>query len=761
MIPILPFGGGGGAFAIARSLRTRGGANAGLYRNVAASTNRRTMTLARWFKLGALGANFVLWQGYANASNYSTILVAAGGSLRFHQASGGVDVALAVAAAALRDPGAWYHVVVQIDTTDAAAANRMRVWVNGVALPVSGGAPGLPAHNLDTHFNVSGHRIGFGYDATVYGAQTDGLHAALHFVDGQLIAPGAFGAINPATGAWVPARYDGGHGGANGAFHDFRDASSASALGFDYSGNGNHLTPSGVSVGAGVDFDQSTDTPTDNCATLNPLASSNGAAIFAANLCVTNGAAGAWRMASGSFAVASGKFYVEFGNPAVATATYATFGFVPVSAATGAYPASPLALYSTQSGDPSGVNYSLAIDFDAGKWWVRRNGGAWIGGGDPAAGTAPYGVFAAGTEGVPYAGCYDASVIAANFGQQPFAYAPPVGFQALRTRALPPPPIKRGDDAFRVLARAGAGAVATVTGTRFAPDLVWIKRRNAAADHRLYDRVRGGGRQLYPNAASAENVSNAGLTAFAADGYAFGAPGGDPAENAAGGAYVDWMWRKGPGAGLDIVAYTGTGSARNVPHALGAAPHFMLVKHRAAPGGHVSWAVYHRDAHASPASGCLFLDRSAGFAADGSVWSGTPPTSAEFAVGANLSAAAGAYVAYLWTAIPGFSRFGAYAGNGVAEGPFVWCGFRPRFVLIKRADGAGDWRIRDTGREPFNASSLDLVANANAAEMSSNDLDQLSNGFKLRNLGGDWNASGGTYIFAAFAETPFKYANAR
>jgi len=393
----------------------------------------------------------------------------------------------------------------------------------------------------------------------------------------------------------------------------------------------------------------------------------------------------------------------------------------------------------------------VAVDQDAGTIAFHKN-------------NEPQGVIPHGLAGPLFPFCIATGTgnkfIDLNFGQRPFAYTPPSGFAALCVKNLPLPSIKRGDDACDIVARTGTGAPANVTHLRFAPDLIWIKRRNAASDHRIYDTARGAGQQLYSNLMNQESASSAGLTAFTGDGYSFGIPGDDAAENASAGTYIDWVWRRGAVYGFDIVVYTGTGAARTVAHGLGAVPHFMIVKPR---GGTIAngWRVYHRSLGAAA---YLQLNTTAAQAAY-SDWNNTAPTSSVFSVDggpAGTTNESGTnYVAYLWTEIPGFSRFGAYAGTGTVDGMFVWCGFRPRVLLIKSNTSTASWMIYDAARNAFNVVDSRLAPNTSNAEASSGAIDITASGFKLR--ANDANTNGGAtgYIFAAFAETPFKYANAR
>jgi hypothetical protein len=180
-------------------------------------------------------------------------------------------------------------------------------------------------------------------------------------------------------------------------------------------------------------------------------------------------------------------------------------------------------------------------------------------------------------------------------------------------------------------------------------------------------------------------------------------------------------------------------------------------------GGVNDWPVYHRNMDATPQNGLLYLNATNAYATASTVWNNTAPTASVFSLGTNgaVNNNTDTYVAYLFTEIAGFSRFGSYTGNGSADGVFVWTGFRPRLIGVKRTDTTGDWFIWDTARDSGNVAVAELLANSSAVEAGTADLDILSNGFKLRATTAGFNANTGTYIFFAFSETPFQYARAR
>jgi hypothetical protein len=319
----------------------------------------------------------------------------------------------------------------------------------------------------------------------------------------------------------------------------------------------------------------------------------------------------------------------------------------------------------------------------------------------------------------------------------------------------------------------GTGSSLSVTGYGFSPDFVWIKERSGAADHALYDAVRGVQLQLESNANAAETTETTGLTALNSDGFTVGALA---QVNTNTDTYVAWAWdANGAGssntdgtitstvsantsAGFSIVTYTGTGSAATVGHGLGVAPKMVIVKRRNTTE---SWQIYHIGL--TSATYCIQLNGAGGQISAATVWNSTAPTSSVFSVGTDTAtnASASTYVAYCWSEIEGFSKFASYTGNGNANGPFVYTGFRPKFWMVKRTDATSDWFMLDSSRNTYNVSDLPLIPNASSAEFTYITVDFLSNGFKVRNTGADINASGGTYVYMAFAENPLKNSLAR
>jgi hypothetical protein len=318
---------------------------------------------------------------------------------------------------------------------------------------------------------------------------------------------------------------------------------------------------------------------------------------------------------------------------------------------------------------------------------------------------------------------------------------------------------------------ASGGTNLNVTGFGFQPDFVWGKTRNQAYDHYLQDSVRGITNGLSSNLTAAESTTSGSPTSFIADGFNISSTAG---WTSLGNSIVTWAWKAGQGtntsntngtitstvsvnasAGFSVVTFSTPAvySSGSVGHGLGVTPSMFIVKNRNG-AANINWNVYHQSLGNTQA---IYLNLTNAASTSSTFWNNTSPTSSVFTVGANLYNSSD-MVAYCWTPIAGFSAFGSLTGNGSADGVFVYLGFKPRFILYKRTDSTSNWRVWDTARTPYNAMSSVLYPDASDAEFtaSSQDFDALSNGFKIRNSSASMNASGGTYIYAAFSSNPFK-----
>ena len=303
-----------------------------------------------------------------------------------------------------------------------------------------------------------------------------------------------------------------------------------------------------------------------------------------------------------------------------------------------------------------------------------------------------------------------------------------------------------------------------VTGYGFQPDLIWNKYRAGAGDHQLYDAVRTATKMLIPNGTNAESTNANGVTAFITDGYTVGSD-----LNVNGGNSVGWGWKaNGSGssngngsisstvsanttAGISIVSYTGTGSNATVGHGLGAVPKCMWVK---GTGNATAWNIYHASLGANKH---LNFDSSDAEQSYSNRFNDTDPTSTVFTIGtdAETNNNGNTMVAYCFAEVSGFSSFGSYKGNGGTDGAFIYCGFKPAFVIIKNTAASQNWTMNNNKSLGYNPDNNILFPNTNGAENTGDNMDLLSNGFKIRWNDGVNNTNGQNYIYMAFAEEPF------
>ena len=783
---------GQGGYQISRSLRFNSADSAYLNRTPASAGNRKTWTWSGWIKFSSISVSSNgIFEAATNSSNRSVLVITGNSQLQWFDSSGGSTVTQLVTSQVFRDFSAWYHIVLAVDTTQATSSNRVKIYVNGSQVTAFGTAT-YPSQNFDTQVNAA--------VATVLGAGTaytpsafyDGYLTEINFIDGQALTPSSFGETDTITGVWKPKKYAGTYG-TNGFYLNFSDNSgtTSTTLGKDSSGNGNNWTPNNFSVTAGAGNDSLIDTPTPyadggngrgNYCTLNPLdvtsgTFSNGNLDYALN---------AGRGARGTIFRSTGKWYFEAVITAGTNPEYAIFGIQRNSGSLGYYSGNTqipdgygyLGVSGSKYTGTTSASYGntfttndvigVAYDLDAGKVWFSKNG-TWQASGDPAAGTnAAFTSITAG-EYAPYVSNQTTSnnnhTGVVNFGQRSFSYTPPSGFVALNTQNLPEPSIKKPSSYMDVKLYTGTGATQSITGLGFSPDLVWTKGRGSATynNHLLYDSVRGTNKILQSNQTAAESTLTTGLTSFNSDGFTIGAfDDGNTNAN----TYVAWCWDESATPGFDIVTYTGDGNTgRTVAHGLGVKPSMVILKARTGATSE-NWVVWHQ----SLASESYFLRLNATdpvFTTFTNRWTAFSSTTITLGNNTETNGSTYTYVAYLWSEVAGFSKFGSYFSNGSSDGPYVHCGFRPKAVWIKKASGATNansgWYIFDSTRSTYNTTSASLRADLPDIESTFSALDFTSAGFKIRvvDIGVNGSTSGDTYIFCAWAETPAKYALAR
>ncbi len=791
------------------SLRFRASATAHLSRNSTVTGNRKTWTWSGWVKRSTLATNQGIYYAYKDNNNADGMSFQ-GDALELSAYLGGATYQIQLATTQVfRDPSAWYHLVFVVDTTQATAANRAKIYVNGIQVTAFSTAT-YPAQNTELTINsICQNTVGATNYSTI-GSPFDGYMTDINFIDGQALEPYYFG-NNDANGVWKPIKYTGTYG-TNGFYLTFGNTTSTTTLGYDSSPNGNNWTTNNISLTAGTTYDAMTDVPTNTSATvanycvLNPLVASTTATITGANLNAT-GSTTTFANARATFTLSSGKWYWEQTITGSSTLDIGIGLCTEASQKSSATNIRQTGWYNVINGAPGDVGSSangganinisttnwatndvimVAYDADTGYIWFGRNG-TWYppttGGsaGNPAAGTNQ--TISAVSNLIPASWHYNTTAgTAVNFGQRPFSYTPPTGFTAVNTFNLSTPTILQGNKYMDATLWSGDSTSPRVitNQAQFKPDLVWVKGRNGTINHILIDSVRGTGKNLISNSTSAEVTSpvNGSVGAFNANGFNVVTGTSDTVEvNYTGYNYVGWQWQAGQGstssntqgsttstvsvnttAGFSIVTYTGTGSAATVGHGLGVAPKMIIVKGRNTT---IEWLVYHASLGATQ---YITLNTTGAAASAASAWNNTSPTSSVFSVlsAGSTNFSGTNYVAYCWAEITGFSKFGSYTGNASTDGPFVYLGFRPEWIMIKGSSAGGNpWYIVDATRNTYNVAGQLLEADSSVGESTYSFIDFLSNGFKIRNTGSGINGLGTTFIYAAFAENPFKNANAR
>jgi hypothetical protein len=784
-----------------QSLRLDSGSSNHLYWTPStSSTSTRTFTVSTWVKLGNLktGSDSLIWcgQNVSGTTNCDLNFKTSSGQYYFQIGANGQSVKNTSQLS--RDVSAWYHLVAVFDTTQGTDTNRIKLYVNGEQITISGT---FPSQNTDFDIGGSNKQMIGALNLGSAGRFFDGYIGEFNFVDGQALTPTSFGETK--NGVWIAKKYTGSYG-TNGFRLQFNQTgtgtASTSTIGADTSGNTNHFTSSGI-VASDCDMP---DSPELNWCTLNSVAKSANVTLSEGNLGFSCSATN--KASSSTFGVSSGKWYWEIRSTSstggssivgIVDNTFTNENFFGSNSDGYGYSATALK-YNNGSGSSYGATWTngdiigVALDLDAGTLTFYKNNSSQGTAYSSISGT--FSPILSGQSGTTYVvnfgqdstflGAISAGGNADGNGIGDFAYAPPSGFLALCTSNLPEPTISpnadtQADDYFNTVIYSGNGGTQSITDVGFQSDWVWLKNRNGTGIHGLFDSSRGVTKYLSSNSTNAEATAS-GVTSFDSNGFSLGS-----AFNQSSLTFVAWNWLANGGttssntdgsitstvqantdAGFSIVSYTGNNNAttNTIGHGLSKAPEIVFLKRRNTGGYH--WMVgYNIDGNAHS----LYLDDAA--AQDNelnrSPQAFTATTFRPCTVAPNLhSNGIEPYIAYAFHSVDGYSKIGSYTGNGSADGTFVYTGFRPAFIMWKRTDSStgGEWVIQDTTRREFNPMNVSLYPNLSNAEATGETFrvqDTLSNGFKLRASASQCNASGGTYIYMAFAEAPFKYANAR
>jgi len=792
------------AYTIDQSLRFDDGSSQYLHWTPSSEGSQQKFTISVWVRRGNLATgssqNIFNPNPGGDGANESQFMFNGSDKLQFYD-SGGNRGSLTTTQV-FRDVGAWYHIVIAVDTTEAVASDRINMYING-ELVTAFDTEDYPALNAELGWGRNGSINKIGVKA--YGSLSqwyDGYLAELYFIDGTQYAVSDFGETDDDTNQWKPIDASGLTFGTNGFYLKFQDSA---AFGDDSSGNTNDFTVVDVRV-----QDQMKDSPTNSFCTLNPVVPAYGTLTFMqGNLeaIKTN----SWSGPLGTMGAASGKWYWEIlPQQALGASGSGWQGIVgdnasrfwdgvdtPQGTAGILYnQAGNKDIEGTQStyGDTftTGDIIGVALNMDDSEVTFYKNNVAQASG----VAIAFSGDIANATFVTSASSLYN-STSYFNFGSDSsfsgektaqgntdgngigdFYYAPPSGFKALCTSNLPTPSIKLPGKHFNTILWDGDGVSPTsMTGVGFQPDLVWSKARQDTWAHALADAVRGSENTIWANTTAADDDYYIWgyVSAFDSDGFTVTAgASGIQAWNDSTDIFVAWNWL-GDGvdggtlnedgsepsqvnvnttAGFSIATIPSYSGNITFGHGLSAAPTCVIMK---ALTGIDQWTVGH-SGMGDWGKG-LSLNNTAAEDSNATFFNSTEPDASIV----NLGAWDAGYtrVVYSFHSVEGYSKVDSYEGNGDADGTFIYTGFRPAFFLLKNSNTTDSWRLYDSKRLGFNVENELLVPNTNAIEGSVVAVDFLSNGFKVRSSEGGINGSGNTVCYLAFAESPFKYANAR
>ena len=757
------YGGCPEPYQIDNSLRFRGGQQ--LSRTVSSDGNRKTWTISVWVKYAIPNGEGVLWM--AGPGYYEKAAFKPGTPHDLSWAYyGGAYGYNKITVREFRDPSAWMHFVFVSDTTNGTASERKRLYINGVRETAFN-------PNQETSLDFTGywnqavtHRIGVDTAPFYF----NGYMAEFHSVDGTALAPTDFGKYN-ADGVWVPKEVSGVTYGTNGFYLDFSDPSN---IGADRSGNGNNWTPTGfeLSSSTSYSYDWVTDTPTSNHPVFNRLTPETTSSAIAPSLNFANMRYYTGRNSpsvrfSNNAIPKTGKWYQEFRITAsgsggsfyagsitiVRDVTGTNSWGASICSYEGGYGATSYDGSAGTSGSTwrSGPHFvAVAIDCDTGDVEFFLNGVS------QSTGTVSMATNTGNNWVVGVTGATGSSTAVETFYMPVTQNAPPAGYSPLFTDEYPEVDIKNPSEHFQTVLDTGANILSSAQST-FSNGLWWVKDRANSNQHQLVDSVRGGSLALRSplNNGEASYVTPSGNSVAwcwsAPDSFTPTSP--DGLSNLSGRRNVD--------TGFSIVTYTGSGSNASFTHGLSQAPEFRIHALRNANGDfpvqHISYPDGNR---------YQYLTSSGALASNSNVWNGKFPDNTYAYVGTNSrsnSSSSTTYVAYLWHSVPGYSAFGSYVGKNTTDNAFCYTGFRPAWVMVKTtgSDTYGYWTVVDSSRDTYNPATLQLHPNLTNQEQSPRafvKIDLLSNGFKIRDSGGECG-SNQTYIYMAFAEHPFGGSN--
>ena len=740
--------------------------------------NGGTWTYSTWVKRSRINDTSTLLDASVNGGVFDIINFPSDNIFRYE--NNGSQPGLINTSAKFRDTSAWYNVIVAVDTANSTPADRIKVYINGSEITDFISRTNFDPNDVTRINSNVEHRIGQSIQGGVANLSFGGYMADINFVDGSQLGPSSFGELK--ENIWIPKDTSGlyASAGANSFRLQFKNSATGSAssstVGADTSGKNNHFSSTNIAT-----TDNTTDSPTDNHATFNPeIIMMNNASNYRAigsfsdgNLLLTTDADN--ESGTVPFGASSGKYYMEFTSVNLAQRqqilVFSRDDFRGDSGAvTSSSDASGNATGSVSwtSGDVIGI----AVDLDNSKVFFAKNNN-YFGSSNPATNTGGDSLTKLTGVGVRQdSGSTGTATIRFNAGQIAFTHSPPSGFKSLSTANLNSPVIDPAEgenptEFFNtVTPYSGTSGDKAVTGVGFQPDWVWIKQTNASADHQLYDSVRGVTKLLESNKNLVESTKTEGLKSFDSDGFGLGNNGG---VNGNGESYVAWQWKANgvtttsnsdgditstvqanTTAGFSILTFTTDGNTRSVGHGLGGTPDVIITKVRSGAG---NW-IYQDFTNFAQQHGQL--NTTNGF----SSINYNAPSSTTFNYNDNNG---NTQVAYCFREIRGFSRMGRYKGHGDFTGNYVFCGFRPAWILIKNFDQSEPWVIYDASRDPDNPAKKKLTTNTEEEDNgdsqvggdTSNLVDFYANGFRLRSNNNATNVDDKNFVFMAFAKHPF------
>ena len=805
---------------IDQSLRFDDGDSAYLSRTPGSASNQKTWTWSSWIKRGNLGSIQTIFSGGTGSTLSVEIRFGSSDKIEVLDTNSSY---LFITSAVFRDVSSFYNIVLVNDTTQSTVNDRTKLFVNGTQITsFSTDNRSNFAEDEPTGINSdNAHYIG----RWINGGQLfDGYMAEINFLDGIANDPTTLGLGETKDGIWIPKAYSGSYG-TNGFHLDFADSSAigndVSGQNNDYTVSGlvaSDVVPDSPTNNfatfnvAAIDGSVGTTLSSGNLSV--SVASSGGFEGVIPNFTLPRTGKWYWEYRTGQ---GGGSIY---GRPSIITADEfytQTSNVGNISGGSAASNPNGVLFTSNNGGKRIGdsdTSFGSAVsagdiignayDADTGQWFIYKNNSIQASG--AAISESIKANFAGKDVFILHERYLGGGVDIYNFGQDSsfdgtktsgsaeasdangigdFYYAPPADHLSLCSANLPEPEIVDGTENFNTVLYTGNGHATTntqsITGVGFSPDWTWIKHRNGTGSNTLFDVVRGAGKSLRSDTTDDESTQSDSLTSFDSDGFSLGDNSESGAHvNVNSSTYVAWNWLAGTAfsnsagsngatiassgsvntsAGFSIVSYTGSGSNGTVLHGLSSAPEIIFFKKREVS---TSWMVYNKTIGNNR---FLYLDLPNGqTGTDSTYFNNLDPTDSVINLGTyhRNNSSTEPYIAYCFHSVEGYSKVGSYIGGG-SNFPFIYTGFRPAWVMVKRTNTSDNWVIDDAVRSPINEMNNTLYANLNNVEYTAGlyGIDFLSNGFKIRDDDGNYNGSGSTYIYLAFAQSPFKFANAR